>query len=388
MIPKLNSFGVAFRNNGYRIPPNDQKLVKVPDVSLGAPAWKRLWPEAIWPGSVSAVPPVALRMFHDIMVNPGERAAIDFVFPREFEVISGGTAGAGVSYFAELEVLPGQEIASDRVSLERMFVQFDRIGGTTLANLIVGRFEMRAVPFSRFHRRLTPSDYMAMDFRSPADGLHFRRPQAGLEFWGARSGRRGRGGIEYALGVVNGSGPLPDHNSAKDVYSRLAWKLGGFGVTGSTGEGDTLKPAEVWHDNSVRIGFSSYLGTGQFADGRDRFWRLVGDIDAFLGPLNISAMAVRGEDRIRPEPGDTRYTAVSLEADYLAMPWIVAIARYDGVWREDGAGIFRVVPALAFAIRANVRAVAEWQAFLETSQEGVRAPSGDSQGRVRLDIAF
>lgn len=388
LMPRLNAFGTAFRNNGYRIPPNEARIVKVPDVSLGAPARKQAWPETIWPGAIAAVAPVALRIFSDIQVNPGEPAAMNFDFPREFELLAGGTAGAGISYFAELEVAPGAEVGNDRVNLERMFVQFDRIGGTSLANLTVGRFEIRAVAFSRYHRRLTASDLLAMDFRSPADGLHLRRPQAGLEFWGARSGRKGRGGFEYATGVVNGTGPLPDHNTAKDVYSRVAWKIGGFGVAGSTAESDSAPPWDGRRDDSVRIGLSSYLGTGRFADGRDRFWRVAGDIDAFLGALNLSAVAIHGEDRFASGAVVTRYAAMSMEADYVVKPWIVAITRYERVWRETGPDIHRVVPALVLAIRANVRAVAEWQAFLETSHAGIRAPSGDRQGVLRLDIAF
>ena len=107
-----------------------------------------------------------------------------------------------------------------------------------------------------------------------------------------------------------------------------------------------------------------------------------------IGRLNLSAVAVRGKDRLTPVGVVTRYTSMSVEVDYVAKPWIIAIARYDGVWRENGAEIHRVVPGLAIAIRANVRAVAEWQALLETSHEGVRAPSGDSLGRIRLDMAF
>jgi len=38
IIPKLNPFGVSFRNNGYRIPLNDERILKIEDVSLGAPS--------------------------------------------------------------------------------------------------------------------------------------------------------------------------------------------------------------------------------------------------------------------------------------------------------------------------------------------------------------
>ena len=39
--PKLNSFGEAFRLNGYKIPDADAALVKEEPVVLGAPAWKQ-----------------------------------------------------------------------------------------------------------------------------------------------------------------------------------------------------------------------------------------------------------------------------------------------------------------------------------------------------------
>lgn len=65
MIPKLNAFGLAFRNNGYRIPSNDERMLKTSDVSLGAPAWRTLWPKAVWPGAISGMPPVAVRVILD-----------------------------------------------------------------------------------------------------------------------------------------------------------------------------------------------------------------------------------------------------------------------------------------------------------------------------------
>src|SRR5256885_15478660 len=66
IIPKLNPFGIAFRNNGYRIPLADEKILKTPDVSLGAPAWKQLWPKAVWPGKIPGMPPVAFRAAADV----------------------------------------------------------------------------------------------------------------------------------------------------------------------------------------------------------------------------------------------------------------------------------------------------------------------------------
>src|SRR3972149_3126338 len=49
-FPKLNYFGKAFRNNGFRFPGGeDGTATKEPPVSLGADAYKRLFPRALWP---------------------------------------------------------------------------------------------------------------------------------------------------------------------------------------------------------------------------------------------------------------------------------------------------------------------------------------------------
>jgi len=54
VFPKLNAFGEAFRLRGYRMPGETEEMIKQPGVSLGAPAYKRLWPQAVWPGEISS----------------------------------------------------------------------------------------------------------------------------------------------------------------------------------------------------------------------------------------------------------------------------------------------------------------------------------------------
>jgi hypothetical protein len=387
LFPRLNAFGVAFRNNGYRFPSGEEKLAE-PDQALGAPAWKRLWPKAMWPGALPATVPLAVRVVNTLELNRSAPAQVDFVFPNEVELLAGGTAGERISYFAELEFVPRRGTEDDTTRLERMFVQFDHLGGTSLANVVVGRFETRAVPFSRFHRRLLAADLLALDYRSPADGFHMRRPQQGIELWGASSGTGGRGGGEYAFGVVNGSGAARDNNTAKDVYGRVAYKFGGFGLTGGSSEETPPTFGDPWSDDSVRLGLSVYRGKGNFADGTDRFWRVTGDIDAYIGAWNLSAVTVYGEDQLSSSSEAVRYVAASIEADYAITSWLVAVLRYEQVSRDELADIRRVVPGIALAMRANLRLVVDWEAYLDTSHAGVRARSGDSQARIRLDIAF
>src|SRR5690242_18131940 len=61
-FPKLNDFGKAFKDAGFKFPKDDESFIKIPPVMLGAPAQKELWPHTIWPGTIPGLPPIGLRM--------------------------------------------------------------------------------------------------------------------------------------------------------------------------------------------------------------------------------------------------------------------------------------------------------------------------------------
>ena len=56
IFPKLNPFGQAFRFNGYRMPAETEEQVKQKPVSLGAEAYARVWPDAVFPSNVPLAP--------------------------------------------------------------------------------------------------------------------------------------------------------------------------------------------------------------------------------------------------------------------------------------------------------------------------------------------
>src|ERR1700688_2829953 len=60
-FPKLNDFGKAFKDAGFKFPKDDETFIKIPPVMLGAPAQKEVWPNAIWPGTIPGIPPIGLR---------------------------------------------------------------------------------------------------------------------------------------------------------------------------------------------------------------------------------------------------------------------------------------------------------------------------------------
>ncbi|MFQ5772000.1 MAG: hypothetical protein ACE5HX_15805, partial [bacterium] len=338
LIPKLNYFGKAFRANGYRIPPKDEAFVKVPDVKIGDEGWKEVWPKGIWPGAIPGLPPIALRIDGDLIINPKAEINSDFDIPREIEILAGGNAGDGFSYFLELA------FEKDEVVLERAFAQIDRIAGMTLFNIKTGRYELAAVPFSGMSRRLTASDFITSDFKAVPGGFSFGDRQQGIELWGAKSGEV-HGGFEYGLGIVNGSGSSRDRNSDKDVYYRFSYKFGGFGVAGSNSKkvSKKLKQTNNWRDDSFKIGTFGYFGTDILAETENKFDRIGLDVDLWYGNLNFFGDFTYGRE-FKNSTEKFSFNAYFVEADYVLLPWVIGIIRFDYV-TQQGIDIKRIVPA-------------------------------------------
>src|SRR5712691_9416292 len=72
-FPKLNDFGKAFKDAGFKFPKDDETFLKVPPVLLGALAQKDVWPKAIWRGQVAGLPAVGVRMNTVFQVANGNR---------------------------------------------------------------------------------------------------------------------------------------------------------------------------------------------------------------------------------------------------------------------------------------------------------------------------
>jgi len=78
-FPQLNDFGKAFKDAGFKFPTDDESMLKIPPVLLGAPASKELWPHTIWPGTIPGIPPIGLRMNSYFQVTGKNRNNFQFV---------------------------------------------------------------------------------------------------------------------------------------------------------------------------------------------------------------------------------------------------------------------------------------------------------------------
>ena len=270
--------------------------------------------------------------------------------------------------------------------------------------------------------------------------------QKGIEFFGGLNGHKGKGGFEWAAGIVNGEqailqmfggqndGRPPsrergrfDDNDFKDFYGRLSYKIGGMGVMGGGEVEESIIAAENWQDgetlfgnvkSSAKFGIFYYRGKSDFMkpiENQDRFSRYGVDVDWIIGNFNIVGSTVVYDDNLDDDinyntgfpteaTGDTFKTYIhTVEVDWVVYPWLMPAVRYEWIqpdYSYTADSVFakpsenpvttknfeRLSFDVAILLRANVKLVAGAHFSI-----GEPPPSGShwrDQFRIGLDIAF
>jgi hypothetical protein len=398
-FPKLNPFGVAFRLRGYHLPGETEDLIKEKPVSLGAPAYKKVWPRTVWPSDMPGTIPVSVgTIFTDATTRTsedGESTTIknDFRFPEEVAILSGGTLGESLSFFGE--IVFASETDGVGVELEHAQVNFNGPFGTGNAfNVKVGRF-MPELTQAFMHGSVLTTEGPASMFGYAPIAAH-GGSAVGMEEGAGIALPMGVDGFEaygilhhrflYSVGFSNGIGPGADSmdgNSAKDVFGKVAYKIGGLAYDGS----NYVSSDKNWRELSFELGAFAYHGNGKniFFSGdeegttlEDRhFTRLGVDANVYLQDLNLIAGYTNGKDEITEYTQDATnvgkyiYNTIFLEGDYVVLPWLHAGLRYE--WlnpaNEDAPNFKRIVPNVTALIRANVKAYFELQRNVDTNDD-------------------
>jgi hypothetical protein len=412
-FPKLNYFGKAFRNNGYRFPGGeDETATRQPPVSLGSDAYKRLFPKAIWPSHIPGGPPLAVRGVSRANTFEDTRTTT-FEFPHEFELLTGGTLGETFSFFGELEI--ENEANENELGMDLM-LQYDprpwlhvRLGSLTV-HPISDALRLTAAHYSPYDTRTTPGSKtltaanpnrstatLSMSAATGEDRWRFRGGQAGVEVWGARNGPNNHGGLTWSVGLGNGQGII-DANDQKDVFARVAYKFGGYGELGG---GELSQDLEFWRDNSLKVGAFTYRGksTNVYKGSTTALSGAPGS-----GIVNVSANSTTSNDfsiagvefdwwardlnvfglYLRQHDDDPRGTGESIDTDawfvegnYTVYPWLIGVLRYsataqDFSVRTDPVTQKLLVPAVVLVARANIKFTVEAQARLDAPGKGRR----------------
>ncbi len=405
VFPRLNANGEAFRLNGFQFA-DDELYIKDEPVELGDEAYKRLWPEALWPSDIPGLPLIATRVIHDFKWDTGgtDSSRTDFDFPHEIELFAAGALGETLSFFSEIE------FEHEHPSFDAWLGFNDLLGVENAFNVKVGNImgSDAGLFTHRDGRRWTRNDYLYADYDFGAVGS--------LNTWDVRHGQPGveLSGFDrslfYSVGVLEGESAL----SEKDFFGQIAYKIGGVGFDGSgadLGEDELKVSTESWRDDSLTLSAWYHSGTRLVLGTavEDEFSRVAAGLLYRTGDLQLGGGVFSGEN---DDPFGTASTA-SVDSDgyfaestYFYKPWLIPTVRFetrDLDMPSGGVGgaaehqdLGRVIASVKFVLRANVSLTLE-QRIMTTDQATTRnrGSAGDRPGLddenmfwARLDFAF
>jgi hypothetical protein len=257
-FPKLNDFGKAFKDAGFKFPKDDESMLKIPPVMLGAPANKELWPKAIWPGTIPGIPPIGLRMnnyFQYTGTSSGKFAALTpagtlppFVPTTDFEtglfsIFTAGNFGGDIAFWVDDDIsVSGANANGDLGDGYLKFVNISRLMKLPKdsLNLKIGQFELE-LPFTQArsiwispYDIYTQANIGAMNSLVPLqqfvnNNFSMADVGQGVEL----SGGLHTGGYNYSIAIIdqNTSGVGQDQNPGSPyVPQATGSNNGGLGV--------------------------------------------------------------------------------------------------------------------------------------------------------------
>lgn len=367
-FPKLNDFGKAFKDAGFKFPTDDEGMLKIPATLLGAPAQKEQFPKTIWPGTIPGIPPIGLRMNSFFQKTSGNRGKFDSLvepgtvppfIPKTdfsaglFSIFAAGNFGSDIAFWVDEDFsVGGDNTAGGLGDGYLKFVNIGHLGKLPkdALSLRVGRFEMD-LPFSPA-RSHNISGWDIFDqanlgaqnpaFRQKNVNNQFTMGDAmnGVEF----SGGHQYGGYHYSVAIFdqNTSGlnqasnesdvvPSPagfaSDSNFKDIYWRFSYRFNlehdtasrhAIQAAGATGPRDhtylNLGTFHFYGRSVQRFSGQNLAGAPVVLTAREPFYRVGGDFSFNYRTFNIYGVLMYGHDNNRL-PVDVTGTLVPLPID-------------------------------------------------------------------------
>jgi hypothetical protein len=329
--PKLNNFGMTFRDNGYQLgkgrdAPIYQDPAYWPITFRMTPQWHR---ESTNPRAMDAIPG-----------NPGSGTVAGTVTTSgvdisSIDLVSAGTLYKDVSFFSQPFLNNGG------VFLAQMFIRFDNLLGSRWLNVKLGKFELDT-PISE-ERSLTIDNtggsYYTYHFRAPGDNNIFGGigdHQLGVELLGHSDNSYTRYSIALASSSDGRTGL--GINSTYNAFANFTQgfelpKLGlqRVGVYGYLGQSPTYFQTN---------GGATIAGTGS---GNRSFYRTGAYGLWYVGKFDLSTFFEHGQDNVflgNSTPANQpallpvgaagpTWNGGFAEAHYTYNPQLVLISRYE-----------------------------------------------------------
>jgi len=356
-FPKLNDFGKAFKDAGFKFPKDDETFIKVPPVMLGSPAQSELWPHTIFPGTIPGLPPIGLR-FNQFFEVTGKNAnnfnsqlpggTVGPYIPRTdfqpgfFSIFTAGNFGSDIAFWVDDDIsVSGANANGTLGDAYLRFVNVSRFFKLPTDSLTVkvGQFELD-LPFTQARGYdISPYDIYSqanIGAQNPAYPTQFVNnsftlagPGRGIEI----SGGHHYGGYRYAIAVVdqNTSGTPPttylnvpsgtggsnggvgyfSDSNFKDLYGRFAYRFNlerdpasrhevqAAGATGPRDHTYLTLGSYYFYGRSVQrtSGLLSDGTTPTVLTAREPFYRVGGDFDFNYRKLDIYGLYMYGHDK-------------------------------------------------------------------------------------------
>ncbi len=347
-FPKLNDFGKAFKDAGFKFPKDDETFIKLPPTMLGAPAQKELWPHAILPGTIPGIPQIGLRFntFFQVvsnnrnnfnLQNPGDPTLQQFIprtdfQPGLFSIFTAGNFGDGIAFWVDDDISVGG--ANSSGSLGDGYLKFVDLGRilklpTDALSLRVGQFELD-LPFSQarswnlsgwdIYDESNFSIASATGTPSVNNAFSLSNAAQGVEF----SGGHFYGGYHYSLAIVNqntggtpggGTNVSPEvtyvsDSNFKDLYGRVSYRFNlerdaasrnevqAAGATGPRDHTYLNVGTLFFYGRAVeRYQGQDLSGTQTVITAREPFYRLGGDFSFNYHAFNLIGQYLYGHDQ-------------------------------------------------------------------------------------------
>ena len=401
VYPMLNSFGEAFRRNGYRFPSQDGSMdsdnIKEEQLALGQPEYRKMFPNAVWPGEIEQSVPLSVMVNGNIAFNyPGSGAhdanGQEFTWngvTSEAHLFAAGSFTDALTYFSQIT------LNDSGVDLETGYLLMnDILGPRHLINIWVGRlFAPQITSFglhsSYLNDTMLPGTSISALYNPTGSFALGLGHSDGIEINGIAGHR-----FAYALGMLaSGSITALALPTSEDAYAHLGVKIGGMSLDGEGPSGMQSQDSKhPWAETSFTIDAFGYHGLSRLDSGTgtsstnvikqdDRVNALGGQLKLSIESFSLTAGAIfehhdkpyqgtAGDPGPPPVPGTldrTTGNAVSqyAEAEYVVFPWLVPGVRTEFTWLTtrkavegtDSANLLRIIPGIAWLIRPNIRVI-------------------------------
>lgn len=410
IYPKLNPFGEAFRRNGFRFPGTDSDVVKQPTVPLGVDAYKKLFPDAVWPGTLPGSVPLSIGFNGQLVLHPdtgsGGGAADNGATVNANSLIEEGHLWAGgsfddsITYFSELTV------SADGVEIERAMVSFnDLVGPAHALDLWVGKASSTLTSFGPHSSYLgdTGLPSLATSALFGATGASWMLTD---NFQTAEiNGVVGDGMFDYSAGLTNGANDAI--KTPTNAYLHVGAKFGGVRLDGENNS-SVPDPQKPWAENAITVDAFYYHAKSAFTQasptagdpdisGSDVANVLGGAVRAQRGSLELDVGSTYELHSNAASGGKVNVLSQFDELSYVLYPWLVPAIRFEYTHlAPDGQSAMsdsRISIGAAALVRPNIKLVLNGQ--LETasgapaagwSAAGGLAAPADPAGSVSLEI--